>query len=176
MFRAELFRSGVDVKRPFDAIVHSHDELVPALSDLLELAKLPPGMRRGDLVKLSRRIDALVLDHHQEEERELFPAVAAAARGGQRQTMAQLLAARLVEDHRRIETLWCKLRPMLLGGAPATTETAERLVAAYRAHATFEEERYLPFARRVMAREGNHLAAFGLALHLHRLPPLPAFI
>lgn len=177
MFRADLFRSGVDVRRPFDTIVHSHDELLPLFARMRELATLPPGLRRGDAAALARRIDDLLSGHHEDEEAELFPSVAQAARPGRRRALALRLAARLMEDHRHLEGLWRCLRPLLLAGSEhAVSALADDLAAAYRRHAAFEEERYLPFARRVMARKGNHLAAFGVSLHMRHLPAIPAYV
>jgi hypothetical protein len=36
----------------------------------------------------------------------------------------------------------------------------------YLVHANFEEQWFLPLAERILGRDGNHMAALGMALHL----------
>ncbi len=40
----------------------------------------------------------------------------------------------------------------------------------YQSHAQFEEQEFLPLARQILGRDGNHLAALGLALHMRHVP------
>ena len=46
-----------------------------------------------------------------------------------------------------------------------------RLVSQYRAHAQFEEQEYLPLAQQILGRNGNHMAALGLSLHMRHQNP-----
>jgi hypothetical protein len=47
------------------------------------------------------------------------------------------------------------------------------LVHSYGNHARFEEEEFLPLSDIILGRDGNHMAALGLALHMrHSQPPL----
>ena len=55
-------------------------------------------------------------------------------------------------------------------------ETVQALVAAYLAHADFEEEAFLPLAATVLGRNDNHMAALGLSLHMRHAPPVTAYI
>lgn len=116
----------------------------------------------------------VVLQHHQEEETELFPAVLRSATPEEVPRVRELVAA-LTEEHRAIEDLWRQLRPQLeraAGGQPCADDTAVLggdLVFRYLRHATFEEENFLPLAHAILSRDGNHLAALGLALHMRHV-------
>ena len=45
-----------------------------------------------------------------------------------------------------------------------------RLVADYTAHAGYEEVEFLPLAQTILGRDGNHMAALGLSLHMRHVP------
>jgi hypothetical protein len=49
-------------------------------------------------------------------------------------------------------------------------------VRDYTQHAMFEEKELLPLAQTILERNGNHLAALGVALHLRRVPDVQAYI
>jgi hypothetical protein len=50
------------------------------------------------------------------------------------------------------------------------------LVRGYLQHAKFEEEQLLPLAATILRRDGNHLAALGLSLHLRHAPQPVGYI
>src|SRR5690606_15530067 len=50
--------------------------------------------------------DHAVLEHHADEEKELFPAVLRHAAPGAEQSRMKALVDRLTADHREIEALW----------------------------------------------------------------------
>lgn len=52
----------------------------------------------------------------------------------------------------------------------------KELVQAHTAHARFEEEQFLPLAQAVLSRNGNHMDALGLSLHLRHAPQLTGHI
>ena len=116
-----------------------------------------------------------VLAHHADEENELFPSVLRSASPGAETSRVQEMVDHLVREHRAIERLWKQLEPQVRAvarGAEATLDQAgvELLVAAYLMHANFEEQQFLPLAERILGRNGNHMAALGLALHLRHAP------
>ena len=118
-----------------------------------------------------------VYAHHADEERELFPAVLRSAAPGEEASHIGALVQRLTDDHRSIESRWKKLEPAIRAtakGKPASldSDAVEELVAAYRAHARFEEQEFLPLAERVLDRNSNHMAALGLSLHLRHARPV----
>lgn len=113
----------------------------------------------------------VVSTHHQDEEGELFAAVLADAAPGDEQAQVETLIRRLVAEHRRLEGLYDQLVPALTRIAHGQEVTMDAtassaLVAEYRAHADFEESTFLPLAQRILGRNGDHMAALGLALHI----------
>lgn len=116
-----------------------------------------------------------VASHHADEETELFPAVLRSAAKGEEADKVKALVKRLVADHRKIESLWKDLEPAVKAIAKnqpveLDLELAEALVQAYLQHARLEEEEFLPLAETILGRNGNHMAALGLSLHLKHAP------
>jgi hypothetical protein len=50
------------------------------------------------------------------------------------------------------------------------------MVQRYQAHAQLEEQAFLPLAQTVLGRNGNHMAALGLSLHMRHVPQFAAHI
>ncbi len=122
-----------------------------------------------------------VLAHHADEERELFPAVLRSARRGREAGEVQAMAQRLTAEHRQIEAMWKKLEPVVRAVARSRAveldlDAVETLVQAYCAHARFEEEHFLPLAETILGRDGNHMKALGLSLHLRHAPQPSGYI
>jgi hemerythrin-like domain-containing protein len=119
-----------------------------------------------------------VLEHHAEEEEELFPAVLRSAARGEERDRVHSLIWRLCDEHREIEELWKRLRPEVAhaaAGKPADLrqEHVDVLISSYRQHAQTEERDFLPMAREILSRDGNHMAALEIAMHLrHRAAPI----
>lgn len=116
-----------------------------------------------------------VLEHHADEERELFPAVLRSATRGKEADTAQTMVQRLTAEHRAIETMWKKIEPDVKAVAKSRTVdldlvAVEELVRTYTAHARFEEEHFLPLAQTVLGRNRNHMEALDLSLHLRHTP------
>jgi len=122
-----------------------------------------------------------VYEHHAEEERELFPAVLASAVKGEERDRVKVMVDQLTAEHRTVEAAWTKLEPELKKVAKGhSTELnvagVEHLVQSYLAHAHFEEEHFLPLAHTILARNGNHMEALGLSLHMRHAPRIIAHI
>lgn len=110
-----------------------------------------------------------VLEHHDEEERELFPALRHSAAKGDEAGLVDALIARLEREHRELEALWDRIEPALrrLGrGKPASLDEAvvKALTEAYVAHARFEEAAVLPLAQRMLGAGDGAALALGLAM------------
>lgn len=113
--------------------------------------------------------------HHADEENELFPAVLRSATPGAEAQRVQAMVQRLTAEHREIESCWKKLAPAVTAAAqsrPGDLDPAavHDLVQRYTAHALFEEQAFLPLAETILARNGKHMAALGLSLHLRHAP------
>lgn len=122
-----------------------------------------------------------IFEHHLEEERDLFPAVLASAQPGAERERVQSMTERLTNEHRAIEALWKGLEKALkrVGkGQDADLDGDElhRLVAAYTAHAGFEEAEFLPLSESILGRNSNHMAALGLSLHMRHVRVPAAYV
>lgn len=122
-----------------------------------------------------------IFEHHLDEERDLFPAVLASAQPGAERERVQGMTERLTREHRAIETLWKGLEKALrrVGkGQDADLDVDElhQLVAAYAAHAAFEESEFLPLSETILSRNSNHMAALGLSLHMKHVRQPVAYI
>jgi len=156
----------------------SHVHIVEAMNRLrvlpMQLAQrgLDDGVR-ASAVSIHRFFNDAVLEHHDEEERELFPSLAHSAGTGDDAAHVGSLIARLEREHRELEALWDRIEPGLRrigrGKAAALDEHAvEQLVATYIAHARFEESAVLPLAARIL--KSGDRAALALSLAMRRTP------
>lgn len=150
----------------------SHLDQLGCLPALLEPARQARQIA-ADVLAFFR---AVIVEHHTDEERELFPAVLASASPGDERDRVRQIVERLTREHRQVEGAWFALEPALKAaakGAVADMDAAAvaSLVNAYKAHAHYEEEVFLPLSREILGRDGRHMAALGLSLHLRRSVP-----
>jgi hypothetical protein len=173
----------VDAQAPLSSFSHCHLgitaqlEALAGLPALVEAAQRARDVARGT-VALFR--DA-VLEHHADEERELFPAVLRSAAAGEERARVHEMIERLTSEHRALEALWKRLEPAVdaVGhGRPGEVDAglAHHLVRGYLQHARFEEQVFLPLADEILRRDGNHMAALGLSLHLRHAPQPVGYI
>ena len=169
----------VDMQAPLTSFSQCHAGITAQMAVLNELPALVEAAHRAR--EVARGTVALfeqsVFAHHADEERELFPAVLRSAADGEERQRVQQIIEQLVSEHRALEGLWKRLEPSVnaiangrLGEIDAGL--AHHLSRGYLQHARFEEDEFLPLAERILRRDGNHLAALGLSLHL-RHAPLP---
>ena len=175
--------STVNTDQPLVNFANCH---VGIVSQLERLGELPALLAPADLArKTAQRALAFfpeaVYEHHAEEEKELFPAVLASAQTGVEHMRVETLVNHLVSQHRRLEYLWESLVGDLKKVAKGqdhqlNTAALNDLVATYQAHATMEEEEFLPLSEEILGRNSNHMAALGLSLHLRHRPYISAHI
>lgn len=165
-------------EQPLDEFSNCHSGILSRLDELDRLPQLlaPAAEARRIADECLGFFEEAVLEHHAEEERELFPAVVASAEAGEERDRVQGLVARLVREHRDVEAAWQRLKPHLRQVAKGhdtalDTDALAALVAHYRGHARFEETQFLPLAQRILGRNGDHMAALGVSLHLRRAMP-----
>lgn len=176
-------RAKFDIGQPIQSFQDCHVGIVSRLQTMTELPQLAAAATRArdiaaDAVALFR--DA-VIEHHADEEKELFPAVLRSAAPGAEAAQVQAIVDRLVREHRAIERLWKQLEPQVRiaargGDAALDLPSVELLVSSYLMHANFEEQHFLPLAERILGRNGNHMAALGLALHLRHAPQPTGYV
>jgi hemerythrin-like domain-containing protein len=156
----------------------SHVHIVDAMSRLRVLPQqlaargLDEGVR-ASAANVYRFFNDAVLEHHDEEERELFPSLRHSASPGDEAGLVQSLIARLEREHRDLEALWDRIEPALrrLGRGKAAEldeRVVDQLVSAYLAHARFEEAAVLPLAQSILT--SGDRAALALGLAMRRMP------
>lgn len=160
-----------------------HASIVDYLDPLGEMNTLLAAARlaRARAAATLEVFEDMIVNHHEEEERELFPAVCKAAAAGLERDQVVTLTERLTADHRQLEAHWKTIRPGLERIAAGGTEALDleavlRLVTGYQTHAHFEETRFLPLAKHILGRHDPELAQLGYALHIRRaMRKTPAF-
>lgn len=117
-----------------------------------------------------RYFDRAALDHHADEEQDLFPALLEAMAGSDAVCLRQLVDT-LTRQHRELDVHWKALRGALervaTGDAAALTPArVETFVAAYTDHLQREESELLPMAARLI--DDRTLQQIGRAMRLRR--------
>jgi hypothetical protein len=165
----------VDLTSPLSEFSLCHAGIVAQLTALTALAApLDAGVRIREVASgMLALFRGPVPEHHADEEKELFPAVVRSASAGDERNRLQAMVDRLTTEHRVVEALWEELEPAASAaarGKPATLDgaVAADLMQRYLDHAAFEEQTFLPLAKSILGRNGEHMAELGLALHLRR--------
>jgi hemerythrin-like domain-containing protein len=117
-----------------------------------------------------RYFDTAARHHHEDEERDLFPALLESMAGSDAVCLRELTSL-LTAEHRELERCWAVLRRRLeqvAGGQTAALPEAEvqDLVDRYAQHMAREEAELLPMARRLLS--DAELDRIGLAMRLRR--------
>jgi len=176
-------RHPVDLQSPLTGFSHCHAGITAQLEALAGLPALVEAAQRAKAVASGTMAlfkDA-VFEHHAEEERELFPAVLRSATAGAERERVAAIVQRLTLEHRELEALWKVLQPAVDAAAHGRATDldaglAHQLVRDYLQHARFEEQEFLPLAETILKRNGDHLAALGLSLHLRHAPQPVGYI
>jgi hemerythrin-like domain-containing protein len=165
-------RKATEADAPLQDFSRCHAGFVTVLEASLGLPEMIVTAARSrscaaDMLKMFR--DRL-LAHHDDEERDLFPAVLRVAQPGGEADRARAMVAQLVDEHRQIAQLWKQLEPAVQaianGYLPQLDSALLReLVRRFNEHVRDEEEEFLPFAQQVLARQADDMAMLGLALH-----------
>lgn len=169
------------MEAPLENFSHCHQGIITHLGTLEELPALVAAANRAlEQAEEARNFFAeAMLKHHEEEEQELFTAVMESAQPGQELSEVKQIVERLTREHREIEALWRHIEPQLKRVAhghiaPLDGAEVQQLVKAYREHAAFEEGHFLPLCQTILGRNGSHMAALGVSLHMrHATPKLP---
>jgi iron-sulfur cluster repair protein YtfE (RIC family) len=185
-------RSPKEPELPITSFTRCHLGIVSQLEKTARLPELVDAARRArqtatDTLALFQQT---VLPHHAEEEAELFPAVLSAANAAERARL-QPVVDRLIAEHRTTEALWKRMQPVMRAAERGSVslpppprgsvseidaEGMEELVRKVLRHARYEETVFLPVAERILSRNGEHMAALGLALHLRHAPLVVGYV
>lgn len=160
-----------------------HVGIIGHLDALGELPTLmePAQRARKVAADMLAFFDAVILEHHGEEERELFPAVLQSAAKGHEHEHVKTMIERLTAEHRQIEAWWSRIKPQLKQIAKGhdtmlDAVAVQQLVKEYHAHAQFEETEFLPLSQTILGRNANHMAALGMSLHMRHTKPVHGYI
>ncbi len=171
-------RAATSVDAPIEQFSRCHEGILSHLDDFGRLPALlePAAQARRIAASVLAFFRNAVFEHHLEEEKELFPAVLASAEPGKERDRVQAIVDRLTREHREVEAQWTRLEPVLkkvAKGADVTVDgkAIEMLVRIYHGHAAYEEKEFLPMSQAILGRNGNHMAALGLSLHLRHSVP-----
>ena len=98
------------------------------------------------------------------------------AQAGAERDTVKVMVDQLTREHRNVESAWERLKPHLKAIAKGhdttlDTEALTALVAHYKGHARFEEQSFLPLSKTILGRNGDHLAALGVSMHMRRAMP-----
>ena len=167
----------LDTNTPLTNFSHCHDGILAQLSQLSDLPALiaPAALARQTAAQTLAFFQGVMHAHHQEAEEDLFPAVLASAEKGEERMHIDNLIEGLVAGHRALEKLWHSLVPELKKVAKGQDSALDwvalnSFIERYKLHAAVEEQRFLPLAETILSRNGNHMAALGLSLHMRHLP------
>jgi hemerythrin-like domain-containing protein len=165
-------RPAAEADAPLQDFSKCHVEFVTVLETSLGLPAMIDTAARSrscaaDMLKMFHH---QLLAHHDDEERDLFPAVLRVAQPGAEADRAKAMVTQLVREHRDIALLWKQLEPFvqaIANGYLPRLDTAllGELVRQFNEHVRIEEEEFLPFAQQVLARQAGDMAMLGLALH-----------
>lgn len=165
-------RQATDADAPLQDFSRCHVGFVTVLETSLGLPEMIVTAARSrscaaDMLKMFRN---RLLAHHDDEERDLFPAVLRVAQPGDEADRAQAMVAQLVREHREIAQLWKTLEPAVQAIANGYLPRLDsvllhELVRRFNEHVRIEEEEFLPFAQQLLARQAEDMAMLGLALH-----------
>lgn len=122
----------------------------------------------------------IVIEHHEEEEHQLFPTVTRHAAAGDEKQLVITLVKKLRDEHKSLEAQWKKLAPEVKRIAKGkTAELDGRALQAfadnYVAHAQFEEAAFMPLSTKILGPHG--LSGLAMQIHAkHVLSNVPAYI
>ena len=161
----------VGIIQNFEALKNLANTVItdPVQADVKESAK-----------KLLQFYKDVVLNHHQEEEQELFNLVLDCAKPGAEHSDAKNMVDRLTQEHRDLEKQWklieADVKKLARGkSASLNRDAAMNMAENYLAHANFEEQAFLPLSAEILKDTG--LESLGITLHIrHNLHKVAGYI
>jgi len=138
-------------RRPLQDFSRCHVGFVTVLETALGLPQMidTAARSRACAADMLKMFHDRLLAHHDDEERDLFPAVLRVAQPGDEADRAQAMVAQLVREHREIAQLWKQLEPSVQaianGDLPRLDSALlNELVRRFNEHVRTEEEEFLP--------------------------------
>lgn len=128
---------------PLGVLRSCHDRIARYARLLRAIAEDRVALNDGG-AQVQRYFSSAGVDHHQDEEQDLFPILS--ARGA-----AEVVTA-LAADHLALDQLWSVISPAMAGASPPRDwrSAAQRFVALNEAHIALENDEVLPLAARIL--------------------------
>ena len=165
---------------PLEMLEACHERLQSQLQTLDRLARWlpehgadPEASRAAE--GIMRYFDVSAVNHHLDEERDLFPVLLERV-GASRRLSLESLVEWILEDHQRMFAGWAEMRQRLdaiVRGEPhdLPLEETARFTERYVFHIGREEGELFPFARDLLT--DDDIARLGLSMTRRRRPPAP---
>ena len=125
---------------------------------------------RTAAANVMRYFDTSVMDHHADEEEDLFPALLESMAGSDAVCLREMIEG-LKADHRALDAIWSRLRHTLEGiaaGEPLLlgADDVDALIGLYERHIEREDGELLPMATRLLS--DDDLDRIGRAMRARR--------
>lgn len=160
---------------PLEMLAACHGRVEKQCDTLKRLAAWLPEhgcdeQARQAAVAVMRYFDTAAVDHHADEEQDLFPALIEAMAGSDAVCLHEL-TQHLSAEHRILESLWATVRQSLSAIAMGTLDGTEMpglppFLQTYHAHLKKEDDELLPMAARLLSQE--QLTQIGIAMRHRR--------
>lgn len=144
---------------PLEMLAACHQRIVRQCTTLQRLADHLPvhgsdADARSAAANIKRYFSTSAIQHHADEEQDLFPALIESMAGSDAVCIRGLTSA-LADEHRVLERLWHRLEATLdevQQGTPATlpADTVTEFIGLYQRHIQREEDELLPMAARLL--------------------------
>lgn len=164
-----------DFGQPLQLLKACHERIQTQCNTLRRLCVHMPihgsdAQAQQDASNMMRYFDSAGRHHHEDEEQDIFPRMAASAKGQNAERVA-LLIGQLKREHAEITQGWLDLREALEkiahGGIEPLDELAvNQFCALYGAHIAFEEANLIPLAELLL--DASAFAAIGKAMAARR--------
>jgi len=165
----------VGFEAPLEMLSACHGRIEDQCATLRRLQAHLPGHGSDEQARVAaagllRYFDVSARQHHDDEERDLFPALLESVAGSDPVCLREL-TGQLAAEHRELEARWRRLRAVLervVEGAPATLAVAEidAFAGLYARHIEREEHELLPMAARLLGED--ELERIGRAMRERR--------
>lgn len=167
----------IDFNAPLEALAEGHGRLLLQCDALLRLpgrvaAEAPDAVACKAASELRYELDLAIARLHQDEERDLFPALLESMGGSDPICIRQMTDAR-AQEHREIERRWLPLGQWLETVAQGSDRAPEpgavdSFVSLVRSHIELEDQELLPMAERLISDAA--IAEIGEAMRLRHAP------
>lgn len=170
-----LIPSAPGLETPLEMLEACHERLQAQLATLARLAEWLPehgadAQARQAAANVMRYFDLAAVNHHLDEEQDLFPVLRARIDPARCETLGALIDW-ILADHQAMFAAWAAMRAKLepiARGEPVSLDVAEveGFAARYARHIEREEGELLPYARELLT--ASDLAALSATMTARR--------